>query len=269
MALRNKDSVLYGKTYSLYGEDSDTERYYSTVKTVIDGLLLRCPQGKQLLRHVRYASSARSLIRRRFPKDIDPGLIASVRQAAESSLSTYTIGVTRHLKTLTYAQRSDPTLSTKAWQYHLYMLEIELVNRVYRRQFNASRYKFALIAHCLRDFRPECRSVSGEMESVCTGCTSDCYINLGSILFKRFGIEPFISVTMDLEGLFRRIKAGHKSAGALGIACVPELVNGMRLCIDLGIPPVGVPLDANRCARWMGSARETSFTMRALNKLLQ
>jgi hypothetical protein len=43
----------------------------------------------------------------------------------------------------------------------------------------------------------------------------------------------------------------------------------MRLCIKLGIPPVGIPLDANRCARWMKKAHESSFNIKELEKLVR
>jgi hypothetical protein len=149
------------------------------------------------------------------------------------------------------------------------MVEIELVNRIYREAFRNSEYRFALIGHCLRDFRPECRAASGDIEEVCRRCTEDCFINLGSALMKRYNIHPYISVSMELEDLFTKIKAEHPGTAALGIACVPELVQGMRLCIKLGIPPVGIPLDANRCSRWMKECRESSFNLSELEKLLQ
>jgi hypothetical protein len=66
-----------------------------------------------------------------------------------------------------------------------------------------------------------------------------------------------------------KLKKEHPSIGALGVACVPELAQGMRLCIELGISPIGVPLDANRCARWMRKAHETTFSMEELEALLR
>ncbi len=149
------------------------------------------------------------------------------------------------------------------------MLEIELVNRIYREKFKAAQFKFALLAHCLRDFRPGCRSVPGDMEAVCQGCTEDCLIHLGGVLLRRYGIEPYISVERDQEKLFPRLKEEHPSIGALGVACVPELARGMRLCLSTGIFPVGIPLDANRCARWMSQANETSFNLEQLEELLK
>jgi hypothetical protein len=44
---------------------------------------------------------------------------------------------------------------------------------------------------------------------------------------------------------------------------------GMRLCLHTGIPPVGIPLNANRCARWMDQAHETSFSLEQLEELLR
>jgi hypothetical protein len=38
--------------------------------------------------------------------------------------------------------------------------------------------------------------------------------------------------------------------------------------MKLGIPPLGIPLDANRCARWMNKAHETSFNLGELERLI-
>ncbi len=101
------------------------------------------------------------------------------------------------------------------------------------------------------------------------GCTKDCFIHLGSLLLKKYDINPYISVEMDQERLFRKLKAEHPNIGALGIACIPELVRGMRLCIKLGIQPVGIPLNANRCRRWMKDTKESSYSLEELEGLIK
>ncbi len=191
-----------------------------------------------------------------------------IRETLRQSLSIYTQNVSQHLKSLPVAKSFDATLTTTEEKYHLYMLEIELVNRIHKEEFKHSQYKFALIAHCLRDFRQGCRSVNGEIEAVCRGCTDDCLVRMGGILLEGYGIKAFISVEREQEKLFRRLKHEHPSIGALGIACIPELAMGMRLCIRTGIPPVGIQLNANRCARWMSQAHETSFSLEQLEDLL-
>jgi hypothetical protein len=268
-AQENRYRTVQGKTYSLFGNKDTTDEYYGLISRLTDLLLQRCPDEKKLLVQIRKACSQRTFLSRASERRGNNSLISYIKKMSREFLSVYTDGVRDHLKNLPFSQRLDGILRTKEEQYHLYMLEIELVNRIYREAFRSSEYKFALIAHCLRDFRPDCRSVPGDMESVCKGCTKECFIHLGGLLLKKYNIHPYISLTMDLEKLFKGLKNRHKSVGALGIACVPELVQGMRLCIKLGIPPVGIPLDANRCARWMGEAHESSFSLEELEDLIK
>lgn len=266
--MTSPSTPLRGKTYSLYGKEQDTERYYSLIRRTTDRLLDRCPDKQRLLEQLRKASQGRSLLKTLSPRRDDRQLLSFIKNTLRESFTVYTTGVRQHLKTLPISLRFDPVLRTKEEQYHLYMVEIELTNRIYRSAFRHCDYRFALIAHCLRDFRPACRAERGEYESLCRGCTTECLVHLGSVLLKKYDIHPFISVTMNLDKLFRRIKAKEKSVGALGVACVPELVMGMRLCIEMDIPAVGIPLDANRCTRWMNRARETSFSLHELERLL-
>jgi hypothetical protein len=259
---------VQGKTYSLFAEGDASEGYSVVIKSLADAFLQRCPDAKRLLGLIQKAGKRPYLVSLTTSK-ADRQTLQFVRETLRKSLSIYTRNVAEHLRSLPLARRTDPTLTTTEEQYHLYMLEIELVNRIYRAEFKGAKYKFALLAHCLRDFRPDCRSVKGDIEAVCQGCTEDCLIHLGSVLLENYGIKPYISVEMDQERLFKKLKQEHPSLGALGIACIPELAMGMRLCLRSGIPPVGIPLNANRCARWMSQAYETSFNLEQLEELLQ
>lgn len=258
---------IEGKTYSLRKCGAGSQEYYLTIKGIASRLLERFPDEKALLAFISKPEKS-SFLQKLTGGRQEVELAALIRETLYEALSGFTKNVDSHLKDLSVAGRFDTTLATKEWQYHLYMLEIELVNRIYREKFLKARYKFALIGHCLRDFRPECMAVTGDVEEVCQGCTEDCFVHLGSELMRKYGIHPYISVEMDQRKLFRDIKARHTSVGALGIACVPELAEGMRLCIKLGIPPVGVPLDANRCSRWMGRAHESFFNLKELEELI-
>jgi hypothetical protein len=264
-----KAGSIKGQTYSLYGRSSETDLYYLTIKKLADMFSQHCSDKKNLLAQVRKAGSKSYLSGRLSGGHVDKSLASIIKKTLRGSLSDYTTGVRPHLKSLSLRKRFDKILSTKEEQYHLYMLEIELTNRIYRKDFKKSKYKFALIAHCLRDFRPDCRAVSGDVESICKGCTNECFIHIGSHLLKKYNIHPYISVSMDLEKLFRKLKSEHPDIGALGIACVPELAMGMRLCEKSGISPIGIPLDANRCARWMNQCRESSFSLKELESMLK
>jgi len=267
--VNQEDKTLKGKTYSLFGDSKTTDDYYRVIRELTDVFLKRCPDEKRLLYLIQKAGSSRLSFKNLSANNDDSSLITYIKKTLKAPLSLYTTGVKEHLRTLPLSQRLDSILRTREAQYHLYMIEIELVNRIYKEAFRNSEYKFALIAHCLRDFRPDCRSAAGDIESICRGCTRECFIHLGSLLLKKYDIHPYISLSMDLDKLFKKIKAEHQSVGALGIACVPELASGMRLCIKLNIAPVGIPLDANRCARWMGTAQESSFNLEELESLIR
>ncbi len=266
---KTEKKAFSGKTYSLFGKISDTGQYYSLIKELTGIFLQKCPDEKTLLSLIQKAGKNRSFLKKFSAKHVDRPLISFIKKTLKEALSVYTGNVKHHLKTLPISQRLDPIIATKEEQYHLYMVEIDLVNRIYKNAFKKSEFKFSLIAHCLRDFRPDCSSVSGDIEAICKACTNECFINLAGTLLKEYDIHPYISVTMEFEKLFKKLKAEHRSVGALGIACVPELAQGMRLCIKLGIPPIGIPLDANRCARWIKECRENSFDLGELEELVK
>jgi hypothetical protein len=269
-ALSNQGKLytpVQGKTYSLFAGDDAGEHYFAEIKRLADMFLTRVPDAPRLLALIQKLGKRPSLWGLKAGGK-DRQTRQFIRQTLRESLSRYTRNVAEHLKDLPLEKRADTTLAATEDQYHLYMLEIELVNRIYKDEFKGAAFKFALIAHCLRDFRPECRAADGDIEAVCQGCTEDCLIHLGSVLLAKYGIKPYISIERDQERLFRKLKREHPSIAALGIACIPELARGMRLCIKTGIPPVGIPLNANRCARWMSQAHETSFNLEQLEELL-
>lgn len=243
---------IYGKTYSLYGQSNTSDDYFKVIKQLVDLCLRKFPgyDEKQFLSQLQKVKK-------------------NIKKTLKTSLAPYTKGARNILKRLFPWGWYDSTLRTAEAQYHLYMLQIELVNRVYKDAFKNSKYKFALLPHCLRDFRLRCLSVPGDFEHICKGCTKECYMHLGSKILSKYGIDPYISVTMDHDKLLREIKNKHQSVGVLGIACIPELAGGMKLAIRLGIPPIGVPLDVNRCERWLGRAKETSFNLEELENLVK
>jgi hypothetical protein len=93
-------------------------------------------------------------------------------------------------------------------------------------------------------------------------------VNAVSSLLRQNGIEPYLWMQANLKALFRKLKDEEGGLGVLGIACVPELVRGMRMCAKLDVPVMGIPLNANRCARWMGEFHPTSVEMEEVERLV-
>jgi hypothetical protein len=149
------------------------------------------------------------------------------------------------------------------------MLEIELMNRAFGNRFRKARRRLAFLPHCLRDLKADCRAAMHDIDYACKGCSVVCKVNAVSTLLRNHNIEPYIWMQANLTALFRKLKDEEGGLGVMGIACVPELVHGMRMCAKLGVPVVGVPLNANRCARWMGEFYSTSVELVEVLKLTE
>jgi hypothetical protein len=255
-----------GKTYSLFGDGPSTDPYFEQIREAADEVLRLVPGEEALLSLIRKAGGRKRRLARAARRE-NGTPISDVLRLLGPTLSPYTGNVRRHLKSLPLLSVTDRILRTTGEQYHLHMLEIELVNRLHRKRFLACDRRIALLPHCLRDFRVECQSVQGDLDTVCAGCSQACFLHSVSMLLRESGLDPYIWRNAELAALFRRLK-GEGSFGVLGIACIPELAQGMRACMDRKVPVVGIPLDANRCARWMGRFEDTSVNLERLRDLL-
>lgn len=256
-----------GETYSLFGRNSSTEEYYAMIKELADECLGKYPDMEAFLELVRKASSRKRLLRRAHQGSGDSDLVSILGRICPE-LSGYTVFVEKHLDELPILKFWDRRLRTTEEQYHLYMLEIELVNRINHDSFMECQKKIALLPYCLQDWSGSCKSSMGDLDYVCRRCSNKCYINRVSSLLREHGISAYIWMSGDLKKLKRLPKSGGR-IGGLGIACVPELVMGMRSCEPLDIPAIGLPLDANRCIRWTGSFHQNSVNLKRLESLVQ
>jgi hypothetical protein len=249
-----------GKTFSLFGSADSTEGYYRAVSDLADACLALEPDIDALIVEIRRLGK-RPRLARKLAAAGKASLPRSIVQNARLHLAPYTSAVKEHLAELSLLKRLDGVIAFTEEQYHLAMLEIELMNRVYNGRFRLARRKLAFLPHCLRDLKADCRAATRDIDYACKGCSTVCNVNAVSTLLRQHGIEPYIWMKADLKALFRKLKEEEGGLAVMGIACVPELVHGMRMCVKLGIPVVGIPLNANRCARWMGEFYPTSVEL--------
>ena len=140
-ALSNPEKLyapVQGKTYSLFAEGDDSEHYYTEIRRLADVLLKRYPDEKRLLGLIQKVGERPFLLGLK-TMGADRKTLQFVRETLRQSLSIYTQNVSNHLKTLPLAKRMDSTIATTEEKYHLYMLEIELVNRIHQEEFKRSR----------------------------------------------------------------------------------------------------------------------------------
>jgi hypothetical protein len=266
---RIPDTAFFeGKTYSLRRSSSDSDEYYQVIRHLTDRLLESSPDKETLLRRIQALSKQKRSLAKFVAAD-DESDDASLVRILHDHLHSFTTAADPHLRELRGFQRWDRTLSMNEPQYHLAMIEIELANRIHAEAFRACERKYAFLPHCLRDLTADCRSAQRDIDYVCKGCSEECTINHVSKALRRNGVKPYIWMTANLSAVFRKVKKEGGSLGVLGIACVPELMRGMRMCMKHDIPVVGIPLDANRCARWWGEFYLNSVNIEKLENLLK
>jgi hypothetical protein len=261
-------SPLPGRTYSLFGNSDSSDGYYIFIEEYLDKLLKNFESPELLLELLqRNANRLRThRLRLRRKQVIDSQIISEDNLNKE--FNKYLTDIDDFLKSLSIFTRSSNTTSTSSGQYKLYMLESALTNRMNKEKFKKTSYRLALLPHCLRDFRDQCKASQGEVDQECKHCTKDCFINYASLVLKEYNVYPYIWTSRNLKALLKPIIKRYKSVGVIGIACIPELVMGMRRCMKYGLPVIGIPLNANRCVRWMGSYNENSFNVAQLKLLL-
>ena len=251
----------------MYGDELNSDGFYEEIKGIVDLLLQYYKDEKELLTFIDDAGSSKRKAKRL--KNSKNGEIISILLNSSKYLAKYTKSLELHLNQLNRRKKFDKTISTIEDQYHLKMIEIELVNRIFIDKFKKAEIKMAFLPHCLHDLDKDCLSETDGIDYVCKKCSKKCFINAVTRLLESFDVKAYIWMSANLKSLFKKLKSANKSIGVLGVACIPELVNGMRMCMKYDIPVIGVPLDANRCRRWMGEFHKTSVNLSKLESLLK
>jgi hypothetical protein len=254
---------VVGETYTLFGDSDSTDNYYRTIKDIVLLLINDNPDIRYHIKNIRLYSRA-SVIKRIFSKNYYelPPDYEFIRHEIEE-LKTFTVPIKEHFKSLPYSKYFNSTISALEYQYHLYMIEIELTNILNKEDYLNSKHKIALLPHCLRENIDLCKAKSDGTDYLCTHCKKSCYVGKISTMLEERNITPYIWLEAELNKL-----VDDKDTGILGMACVVELTMGLRRCDKKGIPAVGIPLNANRCRRWMGDFYPTSVNLEQLEKLI-
>jgi len=265
---QSTEEKIIGKTYSLYGNKDSSDSFYQNLSDFINSIINGYNEEESLLELIRKSSRHKRELRKEIKTSHKDSYLKKILIESENIFSQYFTDIDYHLKNLSLSEKCDSTLTTSHEQYLLYMIEIELTNRMNKERFNLSETKFAFLPHCLHDLDKKCISASDGTDYVCKSCSKNCSINSISKIMKLHSIKAYIWQEADLKKVFRLAKSNGKSVGAFGVACIPELVNGMRLCAKYHVPAIGVPLDANRCRRWMGDFYQNSVNENKILALL-
>jgi hypothetical protein len=261
-------SPVKGKTYSLFGDSGSTVQYYETIRMLADKIIEMTSDILRLIEYLVLFSSKKRVFNKVVMNRVNYDLMSDIVKLLDYHLGKYTEHTEEHLRNLPVSKLWDRRIATTREQYHLYMLEIELTNRLFKAEFIRADKKIALLPYCLQDFSVSCRSEKNGFDFQCKHCSRVCYQNHASIILKTHQIEPYIWSGGNMKHLANYTIKEKKSFGVLGIACIPELMWGMRNCRRNSIPVVGIPLNANRCVRWFGEFFPNNIDLMELEKLV-
>jgi hypothetical protein len=261
-------SAVKGKTYTLFGNSDSTKGYYGTIEYLANIIVSKHPDLPGLIDDLKRLSGKKRTLKRALKKITPATSTEEIVRMIDPELRIYTENVEQHLKTLPLSKFWDRRLATTRIQYHLYMLEIELTNRLFIKDFIKADRKIALMPYCLQDFSSNCKSDKNGFDYQCRSCSKNCFQNHASVILKAHGIEPYIWMQGDMKQLAKYTFNENRTFGVFGIACIPELTWGMRNCRKNHIPVVGIPLNANRCRRWFGRFYPNSIDLDELGRLL-
>lgn len=258
-----------GKTYSLFGDSGSTCGYYRLIKLLADNILIE-NDIEAVLETIRKYSPRKRFLRKIIMEQQSGSLISLCLNTIHEPLQQFTENVSGHLRNLSPVKWiTDRRLATTEEQYHLYMLEIELTNRLNRQAFLRAGRKISLQPYCLQDFSVSCKASRKQFDYQCRACSKDCFQNHASRIMKEHDVEPYIWRGASIRKAAKDAYVNGLTFGISGIACIPELVAGMRKCNRHKIPVVGIPLNANRCIRWFGEFRPNSVDLDVLVSLLE
>jgi hypothetical protein len=259
---------INGKTYSLFGNSDSTTGYYETIRLLADNVLSLNQDMRWLVENIREFSSKKRLLKKILKNQGTHNLMSSILRLIDPKLKKYTENTEEHLQKLQVSKIWDRRLATTREQYHLYMVEIELTNRMCAAEFKRADKKIALLPYCLQDFSVKCKAVKNGFDYQCRQCSGRCFQNHASDILRNNGIEPYIWMGGNMKQLAKYSLKEKRTIGVLGIACIPELTFGMRTCWKNKIPVVGIPLNANRCIRWFGEFFPNSVDLAELEKIV-
>jgi hypothetical protein len=259
---------IKGRTYTLFGAGDSTLAYYQTINQLTDDILEKYSDLNFVLQTIQSYSGRKRLLKKIVASPDNHSVISFILNKISNILNEYMLDVEEYLKTLPFFKIGDRGLRTTRLQYYLYMLEIELTNRIHIASFRSAGKKIALLPHCLRDLSVECKSAPEGFDYKCRHCSNICYQNAVTALLAKNQIDAYIWKGADLKKEAKSLTKRGMNLGVLGIACIPELIEGMRMCQKYNLPVIGLPLDANRCIRWFGEFRENSVNLEVLEKLI-
>lgn len=169
------------------------------------------------------------------------------------------------------AREDTVQCSRKRIEYHFNMVGAELLNRAWRREFQACARHVVVLPGCARARQDaRCKAQRNETELHCAHCTSGCMVSRATRAAQASGAEAIAVLHGSDFGRFLsspRLSGGD--VGIVGVACVPGLVGAGYRARNRGLPAQCVLLDFSGCAHWLDQPKPTTLDLGDLARALE
>jgi hypothetical protein len=153
--------------------------------------------------------------------------------------------------------------SRKHIEYHFNMVGAELLNRAWRRDFQACARHVVVLPGCARARQDSsCKAQRSETELRCAHCTSGCTVSRATRAAQAAGAEAVAVLHGSDFGRFLcSPRLSGNDVGIVGVACAPGLVGAGYRARNRGLPAQCVLLDFSGCAHWLDEPKPTTFDL--------
>lgn len=134
-------------------------------------------------------------------------------------------------------------------EYHLNMLGAEIMNRIFRQDYEKRERKAILLPSCMNANSRKCRAKEDKLGHVCTFCNPKC--NVYKITKGYPDCEVYI-ISHESTAFKGARKEDKDELAIVGITCVLNLISGGWKASNLSIPPQCVLLEHVACkSHWL------------------
>ena len=134
-------------------------------------------------------------------------------------------------------------------EYHLNMLGAEVMNRIFKADYDKRPRKAIVLPGCMNANSRNCKATEDRLGHVCTFCNPNC--NVYRIAKNYPDCEVYI-VSHESSAFKGAKKEDAEELGILGVTCVLNLISGGWKASNLSIPPQCVLLEHVACkSHWL------------------
>lgn len=191
---------------------------------------------------------------------------------SKHKIGIYTRNVEKFLdvKHKDYRYREDVIYTgRKEIEYHLNMVVASIMSMLFHDEFSNCKNKVLLVPSCMRLYdNHKCKAIKLDMGYYCKECSTKCKVRELTKIGEKSNFKVNI---VSHQSEFNKINSKtFENVGAIGVACVLNLISGGLKLRELGSKPQCILLDYCGCrAHWHEYGLTTNININKLFTVLE